>query len=180
MVDLMSELDLAAVEVEALPSADTVEFPDFPEDDALVAISGLDDLDVLGTGVPEVPSFVPEPEPVLEAAPVIESMELEDDVLDLLSALPVPVAVGGQIPAAEGQPVSAVMPEFTPTEAAPVLGTGNPSPTQVQAQALLQALLAEPVLMDALIKALVARMGDQVLREIAWEVMPDLAGRLQR
>jgi hypothetical protein len=25
----------------------------------------------------------------------------------------------------------------------------------------------------------VARMGDQVLREIAWEVMPDLADRLR-
>jgi hypothetical protein len=49
-----------------------------------------------------------------------------------------------------------------------------------QTQALLHALMAEPVLMDALVKALVARMGDQVLREVAWEVMPDLAGRLQR
>jgi hypothetical protein len=34
--------------------------------------------------------------------------------------------------------------------------------------------------MDALVKAVVARMGDQVVREIAWEVMPELAGRLQR
>ena len=49
-----------------------------------------------------------------------------------------------------------------------------------QAQVLVQALLADPVLVDALVKAVVARMGDQVLREIAWEVMPDLAGRLQR
>jgi hypothetical protein len=66
-------------------------------------------------------------------------------------------AATGQVPAAPGQ---AVPPE--------------------QAQALVQALLADPVLVDALVKAVVARMGDQVLREIAWEVMPDLAGRLQR
>jgi len=49
-----------------------------------------------------------------------------------------------------------------------------------QARAVVQAILADPVLVDALVKAVVARMGDQVLREIAWEVMPDLAGRLQR
>jgi hypothetical protein len=46
------------------------------------------------------------------------------------------------------------------------------------AQAVVQAILADPILIDALVKALVARMGDQAIREIAWEVMPDLAGRL--
>jgi CheY-like chemotaxis protein len=66
--------------------------------------------------------------------------------------------------------------------AAPVVPvSAGPVPvSSEQAQALLQALLAEPVLMDVLVKALVERLGDQVLREIAWEVMPDLAGRLQR
>ncbi len=83
--------------------------------------------------------------------------------------LPVPVeavppAAGGQVPAAPGQ-----------------VGLGAVAPASPeQAQALLQALLADPVLVDALVKAVVARMGDQVLREIAWEVMPDLAGRLHR
>jgi CheY-like chemotaxis protein len=43
----------------------------------------------------------------------------------------------------------------------------------------LAGLLADPVLMDRLAKALVARLGDQVLREVAWEVMPELAERLQ-
>jgi hypothetical protein len=70
---------------------------------------------------------------------------------------PAPPAATGQAPAVPGQVVSSE-----------------------QAQALVQALLADPVLVDALVKAVVARMGDQVLREIAWEVMPDLAGRLQR
>jgi CheY-like chemotaxis protein len=45
---------------------------------------------------------------------------------------------------------------------------------------LLDALLADPVLMDTLAKAVVARLGDQVLREIAWEVIPELAERLPR
>jgi len=39
--------------------------------------------------------------------------------------------------------------------------------------------LADPAAMDRLVQALVARMGDQVLREIAWEIMPDLAERLR-
>ena len=51
--------------------------------------------------------------------------------------------------------------------------------TAEQARAVVQAMLADPVLVDALVRAVVARMGDQVLREIAWEVMPELAGRLQ-
>jgi hypothetical protein len=34
--------------------------------------------------------------------------------------------------------------------------------------------------MDALARAVVARLGDQVLREIAWDVMPELAEKLQR
>jgi hypothetical protein len=48
------------------------------------------------------------------------------------------------------------------------------------AKELLDAMLADPVLMDALAKAVVARLGDQVLREIAWDVIPELAERLPR
>ena len=44
-------------------------------------------------------------------------------------------------------------------------------------QDLLNAMMADPVMMDALAKAVVARLGDQVLREIAWEVIPELAER---
>jgi CheY-like chemotaxis protein len=44
----------------------------------------------------------------------------------------------------------------------------------------LEALMADPVLMDALAKAVVARLGEQALREIAWEVMPELAERFPR
>jgi hypothetical protein len=42
----------------------------------------------------------------------------------------------------------------------------------------LKALLDDPAQLDRLAKAVVARLGDQVLREIAWEVMPELAARL--
>jgi len=46
--------------------------------------------------------------------------------------------------------------------------------------ALLQVLMSDPALMDALAKAVVARLGDQALREIAWELMPELAEKLPR
>jgi hypothetical protein len=74
-------------------------------------------------------------------------------------------AAGGQAPAVLGHDLLAPAPQV------PV--------TSEQARAVVQAILADPVLVDALVKAVVARMGDQVLREIAWEVMPELAGRLQ-
>ena len=45
---------------------------------------------------------------------------------------------------------------------------------------LLSALLSDPVLMERLTKAVVSRMGDQALREIAWEIMPELSDRLHR
>jgi len=183
--------------------------PAFP-DDALVTLSGLEELDL----TPEVPMEVPAPaEPEL-AEPELAELELEplDADLDLapLEGLPagmppleevhpvgadlgplvferemaapaaalitphvhvpeaseaveVPphleVAAGGQAPAAPGQALA-----------------GTPGPAE--AQAVVQAILGDPVLVDALVKAVVARMGDQAIREIAWEVIPDLAGRL--
>ena len=48
------------------------------------------------------------------------------------------------------------------------------------AAALVQVLMSDPALMDALAKAVVARLGDQALREIAWELMPELAEKLPR
>ena len=101
-----------------------------------------------------------EPEPLLLAyqKPAVPPLEPPEPVTE--------PAAGGQEPAVSGQPV--------PVPADPT------SVTAEQARAVVQALLADPVLVDALVKAVVARMGDQVLREIAWEVMPDLAGRLQQ
>lgn len=64
------------------------------------------------------------------------------------------------------------VPEEAPASA-PVVETGS-------AAALVRALAADPVALDALARAVVARLGDQVLRDIAWEVMPDLAERLQQ
>jgi hypothetical protein len=98
---------------------------------------------------------------------------------------PHPVAPVAGIPlvAPSAPPAAPVMPVMAvPVEAAAAApGQAPAAPGQVAlTPGQVQALLADPALMDALVKALVARMGDQVIREIAWEVMPELAGRLQR
>jgi CheY-like chemotaxis protein len=104
----------------------------------------------------EAPQVASHPEPYASPLPEPVVPVLPEPVGFALAPVP---AAGGQAPAASGQ--------------------GGALPAE-QAQAVLQALLADPVLVDALVKAVVARMGDQVIREIAWEVMPELAGRLQR
>jgi hypothetical protein len=104
---------------------------------------------------PQAATIHPAPEPALSApAPAPAT-----------GVLPVEPAAGGQATAAAGHGAPTPEPGHEATE---------------QARAVVQALLADPALMDVLVKALVARTSDQVLREIAWEVMPDLAGRLQR
>lgn len=196
----LEELDLDSLQdltSEALPAASSaLEAPVVPvfanlepvvpeDDDALVTLSGLEELESL-------PASFPEPEPVPPEAPVALERDLADlpDAASLIGAADLPLAAG-LAPAAvvpletheSPEPAPVVLP---PVEAAAAGGQAPAVPGQAapvsseQAQALVQALLADPVLVDALVKAVVARMGDQVIREIAWEVMPDLAGRLQQ
>ena len=73
-------------------------------------------------------------------------------------------------PAVEAAPAHAVEPVAS---AAPAAMTGD-------ANALVQAILADPDARQALLKALLSQGGEQVLREVAWEVMPDLASKLQK
>lgn len=136
----------------------------FPSEPPATAAAGPESFTMSGLEEPEFdePDF---DEPLFDAPLKVEpraaaASELLEEELEI-PVFPEPTvsAVTGQPPAAPGQP-----------------GPIHPD----QAQALVQALLADPVLVDALVKAVVARMGDQVIREIAWEVIPDLAGRLQR
>ncbi len=60
----------------------------------------------------------------------------------------------------------------------PAVASGEEAPRD--AAALAQVLMSDPALMDALARAVVARLGDQALREIAWELMPELAEKLPR
>ena len=105
---------------------------------------------------------------------------LSEDSLEELPALEAPApALAEAAPAlAEAAPASVFLPAPAPPEA-PV----TPQPPAAAGPADLDplaAILADPVLMDRLSKAVVARLGDQILREIAWEVIPDLAERIQR
>ncbi|MCE1228309.1 MAG: response regulator [Firmicutes bacterium] len=71
--------------------------------------------------------------------------------------------------------------EAVPVAAQAVVPVGEPVAHEaVSVEALLQALLTKPELMDRLSQAVVAKLGDQTLREIAWEVMPELAERHAR
>lgn len=49
----------------------------------------------------------------------------------------------------------------------------------VDAQAIVQAILADPKLVQTLAKAVVGHLSQETLREIAWEIMPDLAEKMQ-
>ena len=169
--------------------------PLLPEDDEdqLVTLSGLEDLEMLST---DFPMPAPAPEPRLDPIP-----DPDDDFAHLPMAASLiggaGVAVVAGLAAHEAIPeareLAPAVPEPVPAPEAeapavapaasgqaPAASGQETSVSAEQARALVQALVADPVLVDALVKAVVARMGDQVLREIAWEVMPDLAGRLQR
>ena len=87
--------------------------------------------------------------------------------------------------AALAEPAEAEVPAPAEVEPAAALGQapaaqGQAPATDAAARALVQAVLADPELLEALARAVVARLGDAALREIAWEIMPDLAGRLQK
>ncbi|WP_243383902.1 response regulator [Geothrix alkalitolerans] len=121
---------------------------------------------------PETPHPSPHP-----AAPEPQAVPFLEPPLPAPPVAGIPPVVPFAPPAAPVMPVLAAPVEATtaaPGQAPAAPGQAALTPAQVQ------ALLADPALMDALVKALVARMGDQVIREIAWEVMPELAGRLQR
>ncbi len=160
---------------EPVPTIESMTLPE--EDEHLVTLSGLEDLDTLPSDFQFPP--LPELEPVSFAAPVAAAV--------MVGTAAVGLVVVTEPAYTEPEPEPTAAPLGEGAVAAPAASGQSPAvPGQVgpvtpeQAQALLQALVADPVLVDALVKAVVARMGDQVIREIAWEVMPDLAGRLQR
>ena len=166
-------------------------FPDVElEEIHLVTMSGLEELDAFPSDFQLPEPAVPLPAAVPAAVPATApgSGPVDDDHDLLIAASLAAVAGSGfaiHAVAASTPDAPTPAPQVEPMAASPAaIGQAPAVPGQAlpseQAQALVQALLADPVLVDALVKAVVARMGDQVLREIAWEVMPDLAGRLQR
>jgi CheY-like chemotaxis protein len=166
-----------------------------------LAFTNLESLDDLGAGL-ELP---PLPESPMEAVapanpPVVGSIAvvgLAAAAMPLLEKAQESHAAAAEIAPTMSVPASTSTQDLSESEWAmpvpePRLVPGVDSALAVPGQAAaapgqapltpgqVQALLADPAVMDALVKAVVARMGDQVVREIAWEVMPELAGRLQR
>lgn len=77
-------------------------------------------------------------------------------------------------PAAWSTAPTAPVPAVVPAAAVPAAAISG------DAQAMVQAILADPNARQVLLKALLSQGGEQVLREVAWEVMPDLASKFQK
>jgi CheY-like chemotaxis protein len=172
------------------------------EEEHLVTLSGLEELEALQSDFdlespsPAVPDVVaPEDEFAhLPAAALLIALAEEAPAAGMALAEPAtaPAFAAHESPAAPLQEPAAPLADHEPVspaasgQAPAVPGHSLLPPKEPvavsaeQARAVVHAMLADPVLVDALVKAVVARMGDQVLREIAWEVMPELAGKLQK
>jgi CheY-like chemotaxis protein len=125
--------------------------------------------------------YLPElPEAITQVAPLepIHSELLPDASTSReIEALPEPAHSPEPEPEHVPEPTHVPEPEHVPQpepvpEPAPAGSTPAADP--------LAVLLSDPVLMDRLAKAVASRLGDQVLREIAWEIMPELADRHNR
>lgn len=158
----------------------------------LVTADELPDLGEL-VAAAEAPTMALDPgPPVLDAAPMDIELSLEEELdlgpptppppppdIDVSVALP---AAGLGLAAAAAAAVALHPAAAEPLPAAPPPAAEAPAPTAdgPAANPLLDALLKDPAAMDALAQAVAARLSDKVLKEVAWEVMPELAGRLQR
>ena len=141
--------------------------------------------------VPEFEDFALEITPAASPAPPVFEEAASHAGLNEESVFP-SIAAYALPAAALALPAVSALHSETEAPAAPApnapLDVAAPSLTPVasdgeaqrDAAAMVQSLMSDPVLMDALAKALVARLGDQALREIAWELMPELAEKLPR
>jgi hypothetical protein len=114
-----------------------------------------------------VRAFVePEVKEVVEAASAYESTYQPEIHSSLADTQEVP-AVSEVItePAPEPEPVVA---EAIPAEVAPAPVSAAPAPA-------ISADQLSPEMIDAIARRVVEMMSDKVVREIAWEVVPDLA-----
>ena len=126
---------------------------------------------------PPPPTAFPVAEPVVfaPAPPALpDEPEDESEEVDLI--------LDGEEPPAPLLPeVPALPPPASPIEAAVPAPPALPlAPESPAAADLVRAIAQDPALVDALAREVVRHLGDKVLREIAWDLMPDLADRLRR
>lgn len=164
------------------------ELPDLGGDDAPTfdpeALSRLDDLPEAPSPAPE-PFALPDPFEDLAPAPVAPlspEPEAESEPLDLGPTLTLEPEPEADLPSPEPAEILEPLPVQPPVpspEAAPMVPMPIAEPgTPGDARALVKALAADPEALDALARAVVARLGEQTLREVAWEILPDLAERM--
>jgi CheY-like chemotaxis protein len=127
--------------------------------------------------------------------PTIPSINLDEPFSHEMLAGLAPTAQGHAAPpepleletlhGLEDQPAAWAMAPAAPVVPVPAPGP-VPAPVAAiaaaagDANAMVQAILADPNARQALLKALLSQGSEQVLREVAWEVMPDLASKLQK
>ncbi|HJV91692.1 MAG TPA: response regulator [Holophagaceae bacterium] len=148
------ELDLDLVQGGMVPPGlPTLESPALP------------DLDTLGAE--ELSGFLDEELPALPEARV--------DPFHSLAYEPEPVHLGTPAPETpaepEAEPVVPALEAFEAPVAPTSAVTGDPA-------VLVQAILADPALVAALSKAIAGQLSEKALKEVAWEVIPDLARKL--
>ncbi|MBI3133025.1 MAG: response regulator [Acidobacteria bacterium] len=181
--DLDHELDLD-LELTPEPLAPVV-----PEGLATLESPALPDLDTLGAeelagfldeDLPALPearvdpfhsmAFEPEPVPIHLGDSEAEREPEEAPLAPALEAFEAPVAA----------PVEALVPVAVPAPAPePAAATGAPvAPPTADPEALVRAILANPALVEALSKAIAGSLSEKALKEVAWEVIPDLARKL--
>jgi len=209
-LDGLKGLTLEPSPSEGVPDGEpTLESPlDFPEPQVTGQLSApfvepandlpvFDDLPDLGPSLdlepmpnPEEPSLAAAPEPVQESPVELPENVLDFDWVDDSEALlksdplPEPVMPEPVLPPVElptvVPPAVAVEPVISSVPAvhhAPLAGVAE---VPADARALVEAFKADPEALQALAKVVVAQLGDQALKDIAWELMPDLAERLGR
>jgi len=177
-LDLDEDTTPGLMELEFLPDSHPLESALTHEEPALAFVEP----EAAAGEVPAVKTLLDIP---VQAEPeIIEPKIIEAAAAELVPAEPVALAPSHP-PASEAVPFVPALPAVSSSSAIPTPAQGGPGGEEYRAvlslprQELLEAILSDPALMDALCKAVVTRLGDHVLREVAWEVIPELAERIQ-
>lgn len=196
--DARSTNEMPLADLKPIPEPESLEPEphEFPEDSLqeLLESSFPETLDAFTPEVHEEPVAV-SPEEIPAAEPsldeYLEAPELEFPVEPAASLPELPVTAALEEPPA-AQPsrdelteapslelplVPSTAAHEAPAEAAPAEKPSEQAPENLTAQALATAIMANPDLMNALAKAVAAQLSENTLREVAWEIMPEIAER---
>ncbi len=190
--DDLGELDSLelepAPEMPAEPDAlgpsleDSVELPDLgPGPETFTPHAILDQV----PGVDELEAPPAEaPEPALPAVPMPSHWDDSEDLLsEIQAALPTSVLGDAGGPSPDLPSTSELMTPGLEYGVGAAMAAGAAAAAAAapvtDAGALVDALLADPAALERLAKGLAKHLSTQALREVAWEVIPDVADRLR-